>query len=142
MNTPSKLESSNPTASSIPMDRSSFHARQIVAGRYEILSLLGEGGSGEVWRVYDLKLRVEVALKALRILANQHEDSLEFFRREVRTAREVISPNVCRIFDLVVEEDRELISMEYIDGITLMAMLIKKGPMTLQKAGGISLRSS
>jgi serine/threonine protein kinase len=87
---------------------------------------------------YDLKLRVDVALKSLRLDLRRKDDSVEALRREVRTAREVISPNVCRIFDLVVEEDSELISMEYIDGITLMAMLVKKGPLELKEARDIA----
>jgi hypothetical protein len=87
---------------------------------------LGEGGMGEVWHAYDLKLRVDVSLKSLRLDLQRNDDRVEALRREVRTAREVISPNVCRIFDLVVEEDSELISMEYIDGITLTAMLVKR----------------
>src|SRR5262245_27232417 len=73
---------------------------QIVSKRYEILEKLGRGGMGEVWRVYDQKLRVEVALKSVR---RKQPDAVEALRREVRSAREVISPNVCRIFDLVVE---------------------------------------
>ena len=88
--------------------------RQIIAGRYEILSLLGAGGNGEVWHAYDVKLRVDVALKSLRLWIRPVMGmSLTSLRREVRNAREVLSPNVCRIFDLVAEENQELISMEY-----------------------------
>jgi serine/threonine-protein kinase len=56
---------------------------------------------GEVWRAFDLKLRVEVALKALREHLFQDERRRDLLRWEVRAAREVVSPNVCRIFDLV-----------------------------------------
>ena len=56
---------------------------------------------GEVWRAYDLKLRVDVALKTLRAELLEKERALEALRREVRSAREVVSPNVCRVFDLV-----------------------------------------
>ena len=108
-------------------ESSSIQARHLVAGRYEIRSKLGEGGTSEVWQAYDLKLRMDVALKSVRVDSKRSEDSMEALRREVRSAREVISPNVCRIFDLVVDQDQELISMEYIDGITLMQMLIQKG---------------
>src|ERR1041385_815379 len=92
-----------------------FEEHQILANRYEILSRLGAGGMSEVWHAFDLKLRVDVALKTIRHDWNFSIDSVETVRREVRSAREVISPNVCRIFDLVVEEGQELISMEYID---------------------------
>jgi serine/threonine protein kinase/WD40 repeat protein len=113
----------------------SLSHRRLVANRYEILSRLGKGGMGEVWRAYDLKLRVDVALKSLHRTTS---DSVEALRREVRSAREVISPNVCRIFDLVVEEDREWISMEYIDGLTLTSMLVKKGALELREARDIA----
>jgi serine/threonine protein kinase/WD40 repeat protein len=115
-----------------------LHARQLVANRYEILAQLGKGGMGEVWHAFDVKLRVDVALKSLRLDIKRNDNAVEALRREVRTAREVISPNVCRIFDLVVEENSELISMEYIDGITLTAMLIKKAPLDLQQARDIA----
>ena len=94
--------------------QSRLYPTQVIGGRYEILERLGRGGMGEVWHAYDLKLRVDVALKSVR--RTTHE-TVEALRREVRMAREVISPNVCRIFDLVVEENQEFVSMEFIDGI-------------------------
>src|SRR5512145_1489719 len=69
----------------------SLAGRQVIAGRYAILGALGRGGMGEVWHAFDLKLRVDVALKSLRTDRAQHD--VEALRREVRTAREVISPN-------------------------------------------------
>jgi serine/threonine protein kinase/WD40 repeat protein len=114
-----------------------LYERQVVAGRYEILSRLGAGGMGEVWHAYDAKLRVDVALKTIRGLAG-NQDPLEALRREVRIAREVISPNVCRIFDLISAEDQEFISMEYIDGMTLITMLQQNGPLKLSEARDIA----
>src|SRR5574341_339263 len=109
-------------------------AKRIVANRYEIQERLGLGGMGEVWHAYDTKLRVDVALKSLRLDRASGEAALESLRQEVRTAREVISPHVCRIFDLVIEEGRELVSMEYIDGITLHHLNKQKGPLDLREA--------
>jgi serine/threonine protein kinase len=115
----------------------SFCKHQILMDRYEILSSLGQGGMSEVWHAYDLKLRTDVALKQIRFDREQ-EDSLESLRQEVRTAREIISPNVCRVFDLIIYEHQELISMEYIDGITLTALLIQKSPLQLNEARDIA----
>ena len=59
-------------------------------------------------------------------------------RREVRAARVVVSPNVCRIFDLIEVEGRELVSMEYVDGGTLLALLQERGPLELKEAQDIA----
>ena len=111
---------------------------QILGSRFQIRSLLGRGGMGEVWRAYDLKLRVDVALKTLRAELLEKERALQALRQEVRTAREVISPNVCRVFDLVELDGQELVSMEYIDGTTSDQILQSRGPLELQEAREIA----
>jgi hypothetical protein len=71
----------------------------ILGERYQIREVLGRGGMGEVYRAFDLKLRVDVALKAVRAELSSSERARELLRQEVRSAREVVSPNVCRIYD-------------------------------------------
>jgi WD40 repeat protein len=93
---------------------------------------------GEVWRAFDLKLRVDVALKALRRELFTSGGRLELLRQEVRAAREVVSPNVCRVFDLIELDGRELVSMEYIDGRTLLEVLKERGPLDLEEAQEIA----
>ncbi len=115
-----------------------FATGQVLGERYEILEMLGRGGMGEVWRAFDLKLRVEVGLKALREDLFQSERRLELLRQEVRAAREVVSPNVCRIFDLIEIDGRELVSMEYVDGATLLGVLQERGPLELKEAQDIA----
>jgi WD40 repeat protein len=111
---------------------------QILGTRYRVVGLLGRGGMGEVWHAYDLKLQVDVALKSVLPERFPGERGLELLRREVRSAREVMSPNVCRIFDLVESEGRELVSMEFIDGTTLLDVLRERGPLELQEATRIA----
>ncbi|PWB71823.1 MAG: hypothetical protein C3F15_12315 [Holophagae bacterium] len=111
---------------------------QVLGDRYQIRSQLGRGGMGEVWRAFDLKLRVEVALKALRQDLFADERRRELLRSEVRAAREVVSPNVCRVFDLIEIDGRELVSMEYVDGQTLLHVLQERGPLELKEAQDIA----
>ena len=110
----------------------------ILGARYRLLRLLGRGGQGEVWHAWDVKLRVEVALKALRPDLIRDERARELLRREVRAARQVVSPNACRVFDLVVEDGHEMVSMEYVDGTTLRDLLRERGPLDLSRAGEIA----
>ncbi|MGH9660227.1 MAG: protein kinase domain-containing protein, partial [Bryobacteraceae bacterium] len=111
---------------------------QILGERYRIRMLLGRGGMGEVFRAFDLKLRVDVALKAVRSMLLADDRALTGLRQEVRAAREIVSPNVCRVFDLVELDGRELVSMEYVDGVTLADVLRERSPLNLQEARDIA----
>jgi WD40 repeat protein len=115
-----------------------LHPTLILGGRYRLLRVLGRGGQGEVWHAFDLKLRVEVALKSLRPDLIRNERARELLRREVRAARQVVSPNVCRVFDLVVEDGHEMVSMEFVDGTTLSELLRERGPLDISRAGEIA----
>ena len=134
---PTRTEAGEETVD-LPASTGFFTTGQVLGDRYEILEMLGRGGMGEVWRAFDLKLRVEVGLKALREDLFQSERRLELLRQEVRAAREVVSPNVCRIFDLIEIDGRELVSMEYVDGATLLGVLQERGPLELKEAQDIA----
>src|SRR5436305_9121472 len=84
-------------------DEGRFPAGTILAGRYRIMGLLGRGGMGEVYRAYDLMLNQTVALKFLSG-ASTDEAALARFRNEVRIARQVSHPNVCRVYDIGMVE--------------------------------------
>lgn len=106
----------------------------VLANRYEIKRPLGRGGMGEVWLAYDLRLRVDVALKAL-LPRGAGPESLH---GEIRAAREVVSPNVCRVFDLVEADSHELLSMEFVDGISLRQFLDERSPLDFFQAQEIA----
>jgi len=113
---------------------------RILGGRYEARGVLGRGGMGEVWLARDVKLQVDVALKVVRPERLGDEGALERLRSEVRSARAVASPHVCRVYDLVEAESLECVSMEYVDGTTLRQLLDARSPLTLAEAREIALQ--
>ncbi len=102
--------------------------------RYRIVGLLGKGGMGEVYRADDLKLRQPVALKLLPEALADNPQRLERFHHEVRVARQVSHPNVCRVYDIGEADDRPFISMEFIDGEDLASVLRRMGRPSKDKA--------
>jgi serine/threonine-protein kinase len=81
-------------------DEGRFVPGTLLGGRYRIIGLLGRGGMGEVYRATDLTLGQSVALKFLPEEASRNQRLLERFHGEVRVARLVSHPNVCRVYDI------------------------------------------
>ena len=81
-------------------DEGRFIPGTLLGGRYRVIGLLGKGGMGEVYRATDLTLGQSVALKFLPESAAASERLLERFQGEVRVARQVSHPNVCRVYDI------------------------------------------
>jgi serine/threonine-protein kinase len=94
-------------------------------GRYEIVSLLGEGGMGRVYKARDPMIDRTVAIKTLGVDldAAQLEEFKERFFREARTAGRVSHPNVVTIFDVGESDGVAFIAMEYVEGRTLREQL-------------------
>jgi len=109
-------------------------AGTILAGRYRIVGLLGRGGMGEVYRADDLKLAQPVALKFLPVSVANEPVALARFHNEVRVARQVSHPNVCRIYDLSEADGQHFLSMEYVDGEDLSSLLRRIGRLPADKA--------
>ena len=106
----------------------------MLASRYRVIGLLGRGGMGEVYRADDLKLGQPVALKFLPRDVEHDPDRLERFLTEVRLSLRVTHPNVCRVFDIGQIEDRQFLSMEYVDGEDLASLLRRIGRLPEDKA--------
>src|SRR3954463_2135862 len=90
-------------------DEGRFVPGTLLGGRYRIIGLLGSGGMGEVYRATDLTLGQSVALKFLPEAAAGNARLLERFHGEVRIARQVSHPNVCRVYDIGESEGLPLI---------------------------------
>ncbi len=119
-------------------DAAGFAPGAIVADRYRVIGLLGRGGMGEVYRADDLKLGQPVALKFLPRGLSDDPVRLERFYAEVRIARQVSHPNVCRVYDVGEIGGQQYLSMEYVDGEDLASLLKRIGRLPHDKALEIS----
>jgi serine/threonine-protein kinase len=122
------------STSGVNEDEGRFLPGTLLGGRYRILTLLGRGGMGEVYRAMDLTLGQSVALKFLPEEAARNQGLLERFHGEVRVARVVSHPNVCRVYDIGQVEGMPFISMEYVDGEDLASLLTRIGRLPADKA--------
>lgn len=100
-----------------------------LGARYEILDLLGSGGMGVVYKVRDLELGDVAALKLLRSHALQDAEQVERLKEEIRLARRITHPNVLRTFDFGEADGFSFITMEYVRGVTLRALLEQSGKL-------------
>jgi serine/threonine-protein kinase len=121
-------------AASTPFDEGRFLPGTVVAGRYRIYGLLGRGGMGEVYRGDDLKLGQSVALKFLPRDVESDGARRARFLDEVKIARQISHPNVCRVYDVGDVDGRHFLSMEYVDGEDLAALLRRIGHLPKEKA--------
>ena len=124
----------SPGSMSTSFDPTQFTPGIILAERYRIVALIGRGGMGEVYRADDLKLGQTVALKFLPRDLAESPDRLARFYNEVRIARTVSHPNVCRVYDVGELEGLPYLSMEFVDGDDLSVLLRRVGRLPKEKA--------
>jgi serine/threonine-protein kinase len=115
-----------------------FAAGHVLADRYRIVGLLGRGGMGEVYRADDLKLEQSVALKFLAPGLVGDSEKLERLFAEVRTARQVSHPAVCRVWDIGEAGGHHFLSMEFVDGENLASLLRRIGRFPQDKATAVA----
>ena len=115
----------------------------ILSRRFEVRKLLNSGGMGEVYEAWDADLDEAVALKTIlpRIAANQ--EIIERFKLEVRHAREVSHPNICRVYELFFDESITgkrtwFLSMELLRGKTLLECIQTNGSLPAPAALSIA----
>jgi serine/threonine-protein kinase len=120
------------------LDQSRFLPGAMLDGRYRLHGLLGRGGMGEVYRADDLKLGQQVALKFLPRELDDDRGRLNRFLNEVKLARQVSHPNVCRVYDVGETGGQHYLSMEYVDGEDLASLLRRIGRLPKDKAAQIA----
>ncbi|MGX1269020.1 serine/threonine-protein kinase [Streptomyces phaeoluteigriseus] len=116
-------------------------SERLIAGRYRLLSPLGEGGMGTVWRARDEVLHREVAVKEVRAPAGLPDSDVERLyarlEREAWAAARVANRNVVTVYDVAVQDGRPWIVMELVRGISLAELLDAEGPLEPARAAHI-----
>jgi serine/threonine protein kinase len=102
-------------------------------GAYEILTLIGAGGMGEVYRARDTKLGRDVAIKVLPEIFSQDKERLARFEREARLLASLNHPNIATLFDLQESDGTHFLVLEFVNGETF-AEQIRRGAISLNQA--------
>src|SRR5271157_6236006 len=98
-------------------------------GPYTIVSPLGAGGMGEVYRAKDTRLGRDVAIKVLPENVSLDDDRRQRFEREARTISSLNHPNICALYDVGNQDGMEYLVLEYVEGETLDKRL-ERGPLS------------
>jgi len=101
------------------------------SGRYQVIEELGKGGMGNVYKVFDTKIKEKIALKLIKPELALDTEVLERFGREMTLARKIGHRNVCRMFDLGEAEGVHFLTMEYVHGEDLKSMIRMSGTMSI-----------
>jgi serine/threonine-protein kinase len=107
--------------------------RRALGDDYELLAMLGQGGFGRVYRVRDLHLEREVALKVLHPLLTQEPAVVERFRREAQLAARLNHPHIVNIYDIAGRSGLIWYTMELIQGPSLAQLVEREGPLSLDR---------
>ena len=107
-------------------------------GPYEILSGIGAGGMGEVYKATDTRLDRTVAIKVLPEHVAADPDLKQRFEREAKTVAGLSHPHICPVFDVGTQDGIDFLVMEYLDGETL-AQRLEKGALPLDHALTIAI---
>jgi len=114
---------------------SEFAPGYVFAGRYRMITRIGRGGMGDVWRADDLVLNTTVALK---FITSTGPEARARILNEVRLARRITHPAVCRVFDFGEADDKVFLSMEFVSGEDLAKVLKRVGRLPSEKVVDIA----
>ncbi len=115
----------------------SFLPGEVFAGRYRMIERIGRGGMGDVWRADDLVLETAVALK---LILSAGADARARILNEVRLARRITHPAVCRVFDVGESDGVIFFTMELVDGEDLATLLRRVGRLPPERVVEIGLQ--
>jgi serine/threonine protein kinase len=106
-------------------------------GRYEIVSRLGSGAMGAVYKARDTQLERIVAIKTPKFSGDDNQPDLERFYREARSAATLCHPNICQIYDVGEIDGIHYISMAFVDGLPLSRYISSESPHAMRRIAGI-----
>ncbi|MGH9346714.1 MAG: serine/threonine-protein kinase, partial [Vicinamibacterales bacterium] len=106
----------------------------VVAGRYRILAMRGQGGMGVVYKARDEELSLDVGLKVLQPELAADAEGVQRFRRELILARQVTHPNVVRIHDIGESDGVRFLTMDFVEGRSLLEILQVEGTLPAERA--------
>jgi serine/threonine-protein kinase len=109
-------------------------AGDVIAGRYELLELIGRGGMSSVWRSHDRLLDRTVAMKVLHEQFTSDEEYVERFRREARSVAQLSHPNIVTVIDRGEDAGRQFIVFEYVEGENLKQLIERSGRLPVRDA--------
>jgi serine/threonine protein kinase/TolB-like protein/Tfp pilus assembly protein PilF len=113
--------------------------RYLFGERYQVIETIGTGRLGTVYKVFDKALDRELALKSIKPEIAQNREAFEGFSRELRAERGIVHKNIARLFELSVEKGTPFITMEYVPGQDLRALLKeKRGRLPVDQAVGLA----
>jgi serine/threonine protein kinase/Tfp pilus assembly protein PilF len=138
---PSK-ESDFAKAETIQVQKQELAPGSTFAGRYQIIEEIGKGGMGKVYKVLDKEINTNVALKLIKPEIAADEKTIDRFRNELKTARDITHKNVCRMHDLNKDEGFYYITMEYVPGEDLKKSLSRMGLLSAGKTISIAKQIS
>ena len=138
----SKIAAPSPLATTEPSARGIDPLiGQLVASRYRVLSTLGEGGMGNVYRAVQESIEKKVALKVLKAEYSSSPDMVVRFHREAVSACRIKHPNVVDVFDLgQLADGRFYIAMDLLEGKDLGQVITSSGPLVPARAVHVALQ--
>jgi tetratricopeptide (TPR) repeat protein/predicted Ser/Thr protein kinase len=118
----------------LPRSDAEFREGTEITSRYRVVKLLGRGGMGAVYHVFDRELDREVALKVIRPELAESLKALERFKREIQLSSKVTHKNVLRVYDLGESGGVRFLTMQYVEGDSLAALLKMEGRLPVGRA--------
>jgi serine/threonine protein kinase len=105
-----------------------------IAGKYRLLDMIGEGGMGKVYLCEHLRMQRLVALKVLPARTAEDKAARERFDREARAIASLNHPNIVQAYDIDSHDGMHYIVMEFVDGVSLQALVALRGPLTMARS--------